>query len=70
MPSEQIRESEMVFEKNNNQHLMSKNLLIFCVTDKLLPFSLNFPYKFAGVGKNTFSHDYLLSNTLDNIYYK
>ena len=49
---------------------MSKNLLIFCVTDKLLPFSLNFPYKFAGVGKNTFSHDYLLSNTLDNIYYK
>jgi hypothetical protein len=49
---------------------MSKNLLIFCVTDKVLPFSLSFPYKFAGVGKNTFSHDYLLSNTFDNIYYK
>jgi hypothetical protein len=49
---------------------MSKNLLIFCVTDKVLPFSLNFSYKFAGVGKNTFPGDYLLSNTLDNIYYK
>ena len=49
---------------------MSKDLLIFCVTDKVLPFSLNFPYKFAGVGKNNFPHDYLLSNTLDNIYYK
>ena len=49
---------------------MSKNLLIFCVTDKVLPFSLNVPYKFAGVGKNIFPYNYLLSNTLDNIYYK
>jgi len=49
---------------------MSKDLLIFCVTNKVLPFTLNLPYKLAGVGLDNFTHNYCLSNTLDNIYYK
>ena len=49
---------------------MSKDLVIFCVTDKILPFSLNCPYKLAGVGQNTFPENYLLSNTLNNIHQK
>ena len=49
---------------------MNKNLLIYCVTNKDLAFLKNLEYKLAGVGKNKFSEEYIMSNNLDNIFYK
>ena len=49
---------------------MNKNLFIYCVTNKDLKFLKNLEYKLAGVGKNKFSEEYIMSNNLDNIFYK
>jgi hypothetical protein len=47
-----------------------KKISMFCVTDKVLSYFQNLPYKFAGVGDNNFPKKYLLSNSLINIYNK
>jgi hypothetical protein len=47
-----------------------KKISMFCVTDKVLSYFQNLPYKFAGVGDNNFPKKYLLSNSLNNIYNK
>ena len=44
-----------------------KKILMFCVTDKILNYFRNLPYKFAGVSSNNFPKKYLLSNSLNNI---
>ena len=49
---------------------MSKNLLIYCVTNKDLNFLSKLEYKLAAVGKNKFSSGYINSDSLDNIFYK
>ena len=46
------------------------NIIMYCVTDKVLDYFQNIPYKFAGVGNNNFPQNYLLSNSLKNIYKK
>ena len=47
-----------------------KKIMMFCVTDKVLNYFSKIPYKFAGVGNVEFPKNYLLSNNLDNIFYK
>ena len=47
-----------------------RNLKIFCVTNKNLNLSKNFPYKIAGVGKGIFPNHYLRADKNDNIFYK
>ena len=47
-----------------------KKIMMFCVTNKVLNYFSKIPYKFAGVGNEKFPKNYLLSNTLDNIFYK
>ena len=39
------------------------NIIMYCVTDKVLDYFQNIPYKFAGVGNNNFPQNYLLSNS-------
>jgi hypothetical protein len=46
------------------------NLNIYCVTDKDSSYLKKLPYKLAGVGKYTFTNEYLLANTMYNIDYK
>ena len=46
------------------------NLDIYCVTDKDSSYLKKLPYKLAGVGKYTFTNEYLLANTMYNIDYK
>jgi len=46
------------------------NIAMYCVTDKVLDYFQNIPYKFAGVGNNNFPQNYLLSNSLKNIHEK
>ncbi len=46
------------------------NLDIYCVTDKDYSYLKKLPYKLAGVGKYTFTNEYLLANTMYNIDYK
>jgi hypothetical protein len=46
------------------------NLDLYCVTDKDYPYLKKLPYKLAGVGKYTFTNEYLLANTMYNIDYK
>ena len=48
----------------------SKNLEIFCVTNKIVPHFENSNLNLAGVGDVKFSTAYLLSNTKYNIYAK
>ena len=50
--------------------MINKKIKIFCVTNKVLNYFEKLPYTFAGVGKKTFPKNYLLSNNLNNIYYK
>lgn len=47
-----------------------KKIMMFCVTDKVQNYFSKLPYKFAGVGNSKFPKNYLLSNKLDNIFYK
>jgi len=47
-----------------------KNLEIYCVTNKILPFLDNYKYILAGVGKNKFPKNYLRCDTENNIYHK
>jgi hypothetical protein len=42
----------------------------YCVTNKEYLFYNDLPYHFAGVGKENFSKKFILSNNLDNIFYK
>jgi hypothetical protein len=42
----------------------------YCVTNKEYSFFKDLPYNFAGVGKENFSKNFILSNNLDNIFYK
>ena len=46
------------------------NIAMYCVTDKVLDYFQNIPYKFAGVGNNNFPQNYLLSSSLKNIHKK
>ena len=50
--------------------MTNKKIKIFCVTNKVLNYFEKLPYTFAGVGKKNFPKNYLLSNNLNNIYYK
>ena len=47
-----------------------KNLDIYCVTDKEVPFLEKSNYKLAGVGRKKFSEKYLRCDTHNNIYNK
>ena len=46
----------------------SKNLKIFCVTNKIIPYLENSNLTLAGVGSGEFPKGYLLSNTKQNIF--
>jgi len=47
-----------------------RDLKIFCVTNKNLNLTKNFPYQIAGVGKAIFPNHYLRADKNDNIFYK
>ena len=47
-----------------------KKINFYCVTNKEYSFFKDLPYNFAGVGKENFSKNFILSNTLDNIFFK
>ena len=49
---------------------MEKNIKIFCVTNKRIPYLENSKLILAGVGKENFSNKYLKSNYGNNIEYK
>jgi len=50
--------------------MTSKKINFYCVTNKEYSFFKDLPYNFAGVGKEVFSKNFILSNNLDNIFYK
>ena len=49
---------------------MTKELEIYCVTNKMVPHIEKTNYKLACVGNNDFPEDYIKSNTGDNIFFK
>ena len=46
------------------------NLDLYCVTDKKLDFLEKLPFQLGAVGNAKFNEKYIMSNTLDNIFYK
>ena len=50
--------------------MSNKNLQIYCVTNKKLPFLEKTKYHLAGVGKESFNSNYIKSNIGENIFYK
>ena len=49
---------------------IKNRIKIYCVTEKVLNYFKKLPYIFAGVGKNKFPKNYLLSNCFINIHDK